>query len=166
MAYTIRPLDGAAATERFSCTESLLDDYLRRYAAQDVRRGVARVFIATTVETPDQVAGYFSLNAASIRAETLPEALRKKLPHYPVPLALLGRLAVDREFQGRGLGAILLADACRKVNAASQTLAVAGILVDAKSPQAAAFYRHFGFIALPGQPARLILPKARFAIQT
>ncbi|WP_408034221.1 GNAT family N-acetyltransferase [Thiorhodovibrio winogradskyi] len=75
-----------------------------------------------------------------------------------MPVALLGRLAVDLNFQGRGLGSILLSDACRKVARASQVLSVAAIVVDAKDASAAAFYRHFGFLPLPGCPERLLLP--------
>lgn len=92
----------------------------------------------------------------------LPESLAKKLPRYPVPVALIGRLAVATDFQGKSLGSILLADACRKVTHASATLAVAGIVVDAKDVAAAAFYQHFGFLTLPGQPARLLLPGTAF----
>jgi len=64
--------------------------------------------------------------------------------------------------KGKGLGAISLADACKRVAAASPTLAVAAIVVDAKSLAAAAFYRHFGFVELPGQPGRWMLPRAHF----
>jgi GNAT superfamily N-acetyltransferase len=202
--YGIRPLDAHADTAYFDCGDTVLNDYLRRYAAQDVKRGVARAFFASTHDhgasraapenesllapdrslsptlsrgereqtrlrdphskaAPARIAGFFTLSAASIRAETLPDAWRRKLPRYPVPVALLGRLAVDKRFQGQGLASILLADACRKVSAASQTLAVAAILVDAKSSAAADFYRHFGFIELPGQAQRLILPRSHFA---
>jgi len=109
----------------------------------------------------------YTLSAASIAAETRPEAWRKKLPRYPVPVALLGRLAVNQQGQGKGqgkgLGSILLVDACKRVTAASETLAVAAIVVDAKSPNAAAFYLHFGFIELPGQPGRWMLPRSHFA---
>ena len=163
--YAIHALENTAATTKFDCGEPSLNDYLRRYASQDVKRGVARAFVATPTDTPSQIAGFFTLSAASVQAESLPEAWRKKLPRYPIPVALLGRLAVDRAFQGLGLAAILLADVCRKVNAASQTLAVAGIVVDAKSEQAADFYRHFGFIEMPGHPQRLILPRGRFTVK-
>jgi GNAT superfamily N-acetyltransferase len=128
-----------------------------------VKRGIARVFIASPTEQPNVIAGFYTLSAASISADTLPQELRKKLPRYPVPVALLGRLAVHLTAQNQGLGSILLADACKRVNAASQALAVAAIVVDAKSPQAAKFYRHFGFIDLPGQPGRLLLPRRHFA---
>lgn len=163
MTYSIQPLDADARTAEFKCGELALDEYLQRYAGQDIKRGIARVFVAYPLEQPQVVAGFYTLSAASVAADTLPEKWRKKLPRYPVPVALLGRLAVSQPFQGRGLGSILLADACKRVAAASQTLAVAAIVVDAKSPKAAAFYQHFGFIELPGQPGRWMLPRSHFA---
>ena len=75
-----------------------------------------------------------------------------------MPVALIGRLAVDSEFQRKGLGAILLAEACRKVVQASAVLAVAGVVVDAKDASAARFYAHFGFVPMPGRSSRLLLP--------
>ncbi|WP_296699895.1 GNAT family N-acetyltransferase [Thiocapsa sp. UBA6158] len=99
------------------------------------------------------------MSAGSVSAEDLPLDLARKLTRYPVPVALLGRLAVDETFKGRGLGSIMLSDACKKVIQASRVLAVAALLVDAKDPSAAAFYRHFGFTALPGRPDRLLLPE-------
>ena len=163
MACFLRALDGDAQTAGFDCGEKALDEYLQRYASQDIKRGVARVFMASPAEQPQLVAGFYTLSAASIAAEMLPERLRKKLPRYPVPVALLGRLAVDQQFHGQGLGSILLVDACKRVAAASETLAVAAIVVDAKSAKAAAFYQHFGFIELPGQPGRWMLPRSHFA---
>ncbi|NUN59997.1 MAG: GNAT family N-acetyltransferase [Burkholderiaceae bacterium] len=163
MAYCIRPLDDDAQTADFECGEEALDEYLQRYATQDIKRGVARVFVASLAEQPQVVAGFYTLSAASIAAESLPEKWRKKLPRYPVPVALLGRLAVSLQRHGQGLGSILLADACQRVVAASQTLAVAAMVVDAKSPQAGALYQHFGFIELPGQPGRWMLPRSHFA---
>lgn len=163
MTYCIRPRDADAQTAGFACGEKALDEYLQRYASQDIKRGVARVFVASPKDQPQVVAGYYTLSAASIAAQTLPEQWRKRLPRYPVPVALLGRLAVSQHCQGRGLGAILLADACKRVVAASETLAVAAMVVDAKSPQAGAFYQHFGFIELPGEPGRWMLPRSHFA---
>lgn len=146
----------------FQCGEPRLDAYLQRYASQDVKRDIARVFVATPHHDTAKVAGFYSLSAGSVSATDLPDAQRRKLPRYPVPVALLGRLAVDRRFQGQGLGAILLADACIKVAQASRVLAVAGLIVDAKSEAAMAFYRHFGFTELPGTPGRLLLPSKAF----
>lgn len=161
MPYRIRAFDGGIDTDGFRCGQAVLDEYIRRYAGQDVKRGLARVFTATPEAEPRRLAAYFTLSAASVSAADLPDALRRKLPRYPVPVALLGRLAVDTSYQGKGLGSILLADALLKVAHASQVLAMAGMIVDAKDDTAAAFYRHFGFVDMPGQPGRLMLsPKA------
>lgn len=162
MAFHIRALDDAIDVKAFHCGVEPLDAYVRRYAAQDIRRNLARIFAAVPDTEPARLAGFYSLSAGNVGAASLPEALRRKLPSYPVPVALLGRLAVDAAFQGQGLGAILLADACLKVVQASTVLAVAGLVVDAKSDSAETFYRHFGFVPLPGAPGRLLLPKKAF----
>lgn len=160
--YRIRSFDSGIDADSFHCGEATLDEYIRRYARQDVRRNLARVFIATPENDSQRLAGFFTLSAGSVSCSELPESLAKKLPRYPVPVALIGRLAVSSAFQGHGLGSILLADACKKVVHASATLAVAGIIVDAKDETAASFYMHFGFLTLPGQPARLLLPAKAF----
>ncbi|MDZ4254229.1 MAG: GNAT family N-acetyltransferase [Sulfuritalea sp.] len=160
--YAIRSFDRAIDATSFSCGQVRLDEYIRRYASQDVQRNVARVFLATPENDSRRLAGFFSLSAGSINCADLPESLAKKLPNYPVPVALIGRLAVDTNFQGKGLGSILLADACQKVAHASALLAMAGIVVDAKDDAAMKYYRHFGFQALPGQPARLFLSAKHF----
>lgn len=160
--YNIRPFDKTVDTASFSCGQPQLDEYICRYASQDIKRNVARVFIATPVHDTDQLAGFYTLSAGSVSCSDLPLSLAKTLPRYPVPVALIGRLAVDSHFQGKGLGSILLADACQKVANASTALAVVGIVVDAKDKTAVGFYQHFGFISLPGQPDRLLLPATAF----
>jgi GNAT superfamily N-acetyltransferase len=162
MVYQIRPLDASINTADFQCGSEPLNDYIRRYASQDVRKNVARVFVATPEDDLKQLAGFFTLSAGSVSCSSLPESLAKKLPRYPIPVALIGRLAVDNKFQGKGLGSILLADACQKVHQASAVLAVAGIIVDAKDHKAVLFYEHFGFISLQGQADRMLLPASSF----
>ncbi len=160
--YSIRPFDKTLDTASFSCGQPQLDEYLQRYASLDIKRNVARVFIATPAHDTDQLAGFYTLSPGSVSCSDLPLSLAKTLTRYPVPVALIGRLAVDSQFQGKGLGSILLADACKKVANASTTLAVVGIVVDAKDKIAGGFYQHFGFIPLPGQPDRLLLPATAF----
>lgn len=160
--FHIRPLDAMVDTAAFRCGRHVLDEYIRRYAAQDVRRDVARVFVATPRDDSRRLAGFFTLSAGSVNCADLPMALTRNLPRYPVPVAIIGRLAVAENFQGKGLGSILLADVCKKVARASAALAVAGIVVDAKDERAASFYRHFGFLPLPGQPERLLLTAKAF----
>ncbi len=86
----------------------------------------------------------------------------KRLPHYPVPAAILGRLAVDRRYQGRGLGALMLADAIKRLVRASESLAIYALIADAKNDGAKAFYEHFGFQAFPDASMRLFMPLGRF----
>lgn len=156
--YRIGPLDAAVDAANFHCGQAALDEYIRRYASQDVRRNLARVFVASPADDLRRLAGYFTLSAGSVGCADPPASLARKLPRYPVPVALIGRLAVDSEFQRKGLGAILVADACRKVVQVSAVLAVAGIVVDAKDASAARFCAHFGFVSMPGLSNRLLLP--------
>lgn len=134
----------------------MLDTYLQRQATQDVRRRIAQVFVARG-EKPSAVAGYYTLSATSIDKAGLPPTLSKRLPHYPVPAAILGRLAIDRAHQGQGLGALLLIDAMRRVVRASATLAVHALVVDAKNERAYTFYARYGFQAFAGDGRRMFL---------
>jgi GNAT superfamily N-acetyltransferase len=136
-----------------------LNDYLQRQATQDTRRDVNRVFVARLEGNPD-IVGYYSLSAASFGKRELPADRSRLLPHYPVPAALLGRLAVDKSRQGRGIGQHLMVDACWRVLQASEQLALYALIVDATDDEARAFYLHFGFIAFPDTPSRLFLPLA------
>jgi GNAT superfamily N-acetyltransferase len=161
MSYRIRTLADGVETASFDCGEEALDLYLRRYASQDVRRDVARVFVLTKHDDLAAL-GYYTLSAASISVDGLPEDLRRKLPRYPLPVALMGRLAIHRDHQGHGLASVLLVDALKRITAAGETLAISALVVDAKSDNAAAFYRHFGFLELLGQKGRWFLPRSRF----
>jgi GNAT superfamily N-acetyltransferase len=163
MRFVISALSPQADIINFDCGEPLLNDYLKSYCSQDAKRGLARIFAATELDSPSIVLGFYTLSAASVAADSLPDHIRKRLPRYPIPVALLGRLAVSRAIQGKGLGAILLADACKRVIAASETLAVAAIVVDAKSSEAARFYQHHGFQPLPAQPGRWMLTRSQFS---
>ena len=151
------PLGHEHNRSAFSCGEPALDDYLRRRATQDIRRRVARAFVALDQAT-GAIAGYYTLSAASFSRQQLPEAVARHLPHYPVPAAILGRLAVDRRYQGRGLGELMLADAIKRVLRASEALAVHALVVDAKNDGARSFYERYGFVAFVDTPNRLYLP--------
>jgi ribosomal protein S18 acetylase RimI-like enzyme len=145
----------------FSCGEPALDSYLQRQASQDIRRRVAQVFVALG-DAPGKIAGYYSLSAASFEKDELPPAVAKRLPHYPVPAAILGRLAVDGADQGRGLGEALLLDAIRRVVRASATLAIYAMVVDAKNDRAVAFYQRYGFRAFASERRPFFLPLETF----
>ena len=137
-----------------------LDRYFQQQVTQDVRRRVTACFVA--LDLAQRVAGYYTLASASVLLADLPVLTVKKLPRYPsVPTVRMGRLAVDKDFAGHGLGGALLADALHR--AARAEIAAYAMLVDAKDEAASAFYRHHGFIALPDLPLTLFLPLATAA---
>jgi GNAT superfamily N-acetyltransferase len=158
--WQIMPLDSKAHDRAaFSCGAPELDRYIREHAAQDVKRDVARVFVALGGRS-NSVAGYYSLSAGSFQRDNLPADQAKRLPRYPVPAALLGRLAVNDGMKGKGLGAFLLMDALNRILLATQTLAVHAVIVDAIDDAASAFYRKYGFIPFAREGRRLLLPMA------
>jgi GNAT superfamily N-acetyltransferase len=142
----------------FACGSEPLDRYLQQQARQDADKRVAAPFVLITPPST-RVLGYYTLSASVVGVADLPKEVTKRLPRYPqLPVTLLGRLAVDRGLQGQGAGQFLLMDAlCRCLDAADEIAAMA-VVVDAKDETAAAFYRHFGFIALQQQPSRWFLP--------
>lgn len=155
--FRVTLLDSAADRSNFDSGSGPLDAYFQRQVTQDIRRRVTACFVALTDE--GRVAGYYTLASASMLLAELPASVAKKLPRYPlVPAVRMGRLAVDREYRGRGLGGALLADALER--AVRAEIAAFALLVDAKDGAAAAFYRHHGFVALPSVSMTLFLPLA------
>ena len=154
---TVEPLGPHHDRASFSCGEPSLDRYIRRQASQDARRHVARVFVAPG-EPPERIAGYYTLTAASFEKDDLPAEFARRLPHYPIPAAVIGRLAVDLRSQGSGLGEVLLLDAIHRIVRASDTIGVYAVVVDALHERAGAFYERYGFLPFPSRPLRLYLP--------
>jgi ribosomal protein S18 acetylase RimI-like enzyme len=159
--FRLEVLGTAHDRSEFECAAEPLDRYFREYVTQDVRRRLTNCFVAVETET-DRVAAFYTLAASSLSFADLPPEEAKRLPRYPVlPAVLIGRLAVDRRFHGRGLGSALIADAAWRAMRAEP--AVFTLLVDAKNENAASFYRHYGFKPLPSNPNRLWLPVATAA---
>ena len=159
--FLIEPLGPSHDRAGFTSGVAPLDRYLREQATQDIRRRVTACYVA--LEAPGaKIAGYYTLAAGGVPLTDLPESLAKRLPRYPsVPVARLGRLAVDQAYRGRKLGSALLWDA--GMRALRSEIAVFALVVDAKDEPAEAFYRHHGFVALGSQPGQLVLPLATFA---
>lgn len=158
MEITITALEKYHQRDMFVCGEESLELYIRRFANQDSKRRVSRVFVASPVDAPAAIAGYYTLSASHFDAQAMPLERQRKLPKYPVPVAVLGRLAVATAHQGQGLGHVLIADALQRVLQAGEVLAIYALMVDALNPKVAAFYQGFGFIPLPSQPLKLFLP--------
>jgi GNAT superfamily N-acetyltransferase len=140
----------------FCCGAELIDRYFTERAGQDIKRNLARCFVAIDNEQ-QSIAGYYTLSAAQIPLTSLPELLARKMPRYDaIPASRIGRLAIDKLYHGRGLGSVLIADALKKSSEIS--MGVYAILVDAKDDNASAFYQHHGFIPCLGRPQTLFLP--------
>lgn len=157
--FRITPLAANIDRKNFCCASVELNRYFHTQVSQDIKRRIATCFTAVT--TDGTVAGYYTLSSASVPLDKLPESVGKKLPRYPVvPAVLLGRLAVDQRYGGRGLGGILLADAL--LRSARAEIAAFALIVEAKDENAAAFYRHFGFVPFPDHADKLFYPLSCF----
>jgi ribosomal protein S18 acetylase RimI-like enzyme len=154
--FRIEPLSGEHDRSKFYSKSEALDRYFREQASQDIKRRIVTCFVVVGDDS-HEVAGYYTLTATSIALSALAPEITKKLPRYPVvPAVLLGRLAVTYDYQGRGVGGILLADALKRTSRAE--FGVFAMVVDAKDEVAQRFYEHYGFTLLPGEQRRLCLP--------
>lgn len=138
----------------FCCGVPELDSYLQRQAGQDQKRNLAAVFVLTA--DGKTVAGFYTLSAHSILASDLPLNLAGKLPHFPIPVTLLGRMAIAQSLQGQGLGEYLLLDALDRARMGARQVASWAVVVDAKAG-ARGFYLKHDFIPFLTQPDRLFL---------
>jgi ribosomal protein S18 acetylase RimI-like enzyme len=154
-AFRLEPLGDKHERSLFRCGEDALDRYFQTQVTQDIRRRIANCFVAVESATGD-IAAYYTMSSAGIPFVDLPPDESKRLPRYPtIPAIRIGRLAVDQRFQGRGLGAAMLADAVTRALRADA--AAFALLVDAKNDRAVAFYERFGFRTLVSQPRTLFL---------
>jgi GNAT superfamily N-acetyltransferase len=154
--WTIERLTDAHDRSAFSCGKPPLDDFLKKLAGQYDRRDFARTYVA--VVPPDSVVqGYYTLSGGSLDLSALPEAVPKKLPRHPVPVARLGRLAVTQTAQGQNLGKALLLDALRRCCRSSGEVALYAVEVEAIDDAAKGFYLRYGFAPLTDDPLHLYL---------
>jgi GNAT superfamily N-acetyltransferase len=141
----------------FDSGTEALDRYLRSQAGQDARKKMAALFVL--VLPNGAVGGYYTLSATGVKLAEFPTDVTRKLPRYPlIPATLLGRLAVDRNYQGRGYGRFLLADALFR--AVRSEIASFAVVVDAKGEAARRFYERESFLSFPDRPLRLFRPMA------
>jgi len=137
----------------FDSGVAALDDWLRRRAAQNEVAGASRTYI---VRSGKKVAGYYSLAVGAVAHENIPGHVKRNMPD-PVPVMILGRLAVDKSFQGQGLGAGLLRDAVLRTLQAAEIAGIRALLVHAISVEAKRFYERYGFIASPVDPMMVMI---------
>jgi len=149
----------------FESGEPALDRYFAEHAVANSRRGIGKAFVLRSPPgAPDlpAVIGFYTLSMAALERTALPVSTQKGVPAYPMPVALIGRFAIDRRAQRQGFGRVLLQDALERVLAVSEDIGCFGVLVDAKNGAAVAFYRSTGFEPTapePGAfPCRMFLP--------
>lgn len=147
------PLASSHDLSTFDCGNDALNSWLRRHALRNQESRAARCFV---VAVRDRVVGYYALAAGSVVQAEATGKIRRNMPES-VPMALLGRLAVDKSAQGFGVGAGLLQDALLRVVQASDHLGIRGVLVDAIDDKAAAFYMKFGFRPSGALPLKLMV---------
>jgi len=150
--FLVVPLEKGHQRSEFDCGIESLNLFLKNYARQNDEKGLSRTFVAIR-PGENTVHGYYSLSAASVSFEQVPE----KLPRYPIPTAHIGRLAVDRLRQGSGLGEFLLIDALRRTVLLADTLGIFAVELYAINESAKSFYLRYGFTELADDPYHVYL---------
>lgn len=160
MTYLIKPLEADHNRSSFSCGKESLDNYIVKQAKQDMKRRLSVVFVITINGSNKDVIGYYTLTNDGIDKEIIPEDIAKKMPpsYQTLPVTLLGRLAVDKNHQGKKLGEKLLLHALKRSSEASKTeMGSIAVVVDPLDKDAVSFYGQYGFILLPDR-GRMFLP--------
>ena len=160
--YPVEPLGKHHNRAAFSCGVEALDAYLQQHARRNVEQRIAAVFVLVDIEN-NRLIGYYSLSSGSVDLQGFPENLKKKLPRYPVPIVLLGRLAIDVGYQKQHLGEALLVDALKRAFDHSHHVGAMAVVVDAKGDQARAFYERYGFQRFVDDEYRLFIPMTTIA---
>jgi predicted GNAT family N-acyltransferase len=146
----IELLDKKHNRKDFDCGKELLNDYLKTQAGQDVKRKLAACFVLTDSET-NIIQGYYTLSNSSIPLSSFSVQIQKKLPksYKAIPATLLGRLAIDKNQQGNGIGKILLIDALKRSYSIANEIGSFAVVVDPIDDEAKGFYHKYDFIELP-----------------
>lgn len=156
--YLTEVLNSSHNRNDFCCGKEILDIYFKTQATQDIKRKLSACFVLTG-KPAAIVKGYYTLSNSSIPIDFIPEQIQKKLPksYKNIPATLLGRLAVDLRYQGKGAGQILLIDALKRCNDISKTIGSFAVIVDPLDQNAEEFYLNYGFIKLPDS-GKMFLP--------
>ena len=150
------PLGEQHELETFSCGTDSLDQWLRRRALKDQRNGASRTFV---VCDGAKVVAYYALASGAVVLDAAPGHFRRNMPD-PIPVVILGRLAIDQSQQGRGMGRALVRDAGQRILHAADAIGIRGVIVHALSAEAKAFYERVGFEASPLDPMTLMITLA------
>ena len=150
---TIEKLSPHHERRSFDCGVEELNSYLQRYSSQHERKGIGRTYV-TTEEGDVRVLGYYTISSSAVAFDIVPD----NLPRHPVPVALVGRLAVDHTARRRRLGETLLVHALRSAQRAARIVGIYAVVVDAMDESAKSFYMKYGFEELTDDRLHLYLP--------
>ena len=148
------PIDESHGLDCFASGEIVLDNWLRQRALDNHRNGASKTFV---VHQEKKVIGYYCLATGSVTTEKAPGKIKRNMPN-PIPIMVLGRLAVDKNWQGHGIGSGLLKNAVLRTAKVSHDAGIRALLVHTISKSAKYFYKHYGFIESPLEPMTLMLP--------
>jgi len=146
------PLAAHHETTAFVCGVESLDHWLKQRALKNQATGASRTFV---VSEGNRVVAYYALASSAVATEVATGRLRRNMPD-PIPVVVLGRLAVDQSLQGSGMGRALVRDACLRVIAAADAIGIRGMIVHALSASAQTFYERVGFEPSPLDPMTLM----------
>jgi GNAT superfamily N-acetyltransferase len=147
------PLADRHETNDFNSGEASLDDWLKRRARANQVSRASRTYVVCEAK---RVIGYYALASGVVTVASAPGRFRRNMPN-PIPVAVLARLAVDRDWHGQGIGRALFRDAASRVAQAAETIGIRGIVVHAISEEAKNFYLALGFDASPSEPMTLMV---------
>jgi GNAT superfamily N-acetyltransferase len=147
-------LNSSHNIQEFDSGERTLDEWLKGRALRNEREGASRTYV---IHVENVVVGYYCLSTGSIASVSAPGRVRRNMPD-PIPVMLLGRLAIDHRWQGQGLGKALLRNAILRTLQASEIVGIRAIVVNAISDQARQFYEQYGFISSSFDPFLMMIP--------
>lgn len=150
------PITADHDTDSFICGVDSLDHWLKKKALKNQQTGASRTFVVCEKK---RVIAYYALASSAVAEVVATGRLRRNMPD-PIPVVVLGRLAIDQSFQGQGIGRALMRDACLRVSSAADTIGIRGMLVHALSAEAQAFYKNIGFEPSPLDPMTLMVTLA------
>lgn len=158
MTLLTESLNSSHRKKEFNCGKEMLDNYLHRQASQDIKRKLSACFVLSD-KANSLIQGYYTLSNNSIPMEMVPDIFKKQLPksYSSIPTTLLGRLAVDSNYQGQGAGKTLLIDALKRSFIISKNIGSFAVIVDPLDETSEKFYAKYGFIKLPDS-GKMFLP--------
>jgi GNAT superfamily N-acetyltransferase len=144
----------------FASTDREMNDWLQKHAWNNQNSGASKTYIIATTE--GQILGYYSIAAGAVARQSAIRSLQHNAPD-PIPVCVIGRLAVDKEWSGQGIGAGLLKDAVLRIAGAAQIIGIRAIIVHSL-PKALAFYTRFGFQESKLEPLLLMYPLEKISV--